>query len=86
MNRSAPPRSASPVDEHEINAILHALKLGRGHDRVTSTNVDTLIDRAAHVGDRQTELLLREWRSTCGDDAAMPSLPARVPPRGAGAP
>lgn len=33
------------------------------------------------AGDAQTEALLHEWRSPCGEDAQMPLLDAKLPPR-----
>jgi hypothetical protein len=60
--------------------IYQALRVGRGHDQVTEANVEELIGIAQRNGDAQTEVLLREWRSSCGEDPAMPTLPERVPP------
>lgn len=66
------------TDRGDAVAIYQALKRGEGHDRVTEDNVQQLIEMAMEYGDTQTETLLREWRSPCGDDNATP------PPRGSG--
>jgi hypothetical protein len=67
------------MSKQESAEIYQALRKGLGHDRVTEANVDELIGLAKDSGDAQTELLLREWRSTCGDDPAMPTLAPQVP-------
>ena len=72
------PVSAS--SDHSITEIFQALKKGLGHDRVNDGNVDALIAMAAEEGDPQTELLLREWRSPCGDDPENPVLAPSNPP------
>jgi len=63
-----------------LQAIFDALQKGRGREQVTDANIEGLIDMARHAGDAQLELLLREWRSACGDDPDSPTLPAELPP------
>jgi hypothetical protein len=67
------------MNRQEASEIYQALRVGRGHDRVTEANVEELIVLAKENGDAQTEVLLREWRSPCGDDPAMPAIPQKVP-------
>lgn len=62
------PRAAAGLD-----AIYRALKRGVGREQVNDTNVDSLIGLARERGDTQLEILLREWRSSCGDDPDMPT-------------
>ncbi|WP_418319955.1 hypothetical protein [Piscinibacter sakaiensis] len=62
----------------DIDAIYRELRAGRGREHVTDDNVGALIDRARQDGDQQLELLLREWKSPCGEDAG--SLPDKLPP------
>ena len=81
MPRATPSSPSQPSPPDDLDEILQALQRGLGHDRVTESNVAQLIDGAARKGDRQTELLLREWRSTCGEDPDMPTLPPNLPPR-----
>ena len=69
------PHTATP----EIAAIFDALRHGRGRERVDDGNVDALIAMARREQDAQLELLLREWRSPCGDDPESPVLPPAVP-------
>ena len=57
-----------------IADIYRALTHGRGRELVTDANADALIELAKQHGDVQTEYLLREWRSPCGDDGNMPDL------------
>lgn len=68
------------MNKQEASEIYQALRVGRGHDRVSESNVDELISLAQQNGDAQTEVLLREWRSLCGEDPQMPALPEQVPP------
>lgn len=69
-----------PVAEpsEEINEIYRQLKLGVAHERVNDENVFTLIDLAVRRGDRQLEILLREWQSPCSDGSE--GVPSVVPP------
>lgn len=67
--RNDPSDATARLDE-----TYRALKRGVGRERVTDTNVDALIALAQERGDTQLEVLLREWRSPCGDDPDMPSL------------
>lgn len=75
------------MDEHttttsgtdDIAAIYDALRHGRGREQVNDGNVDALIERARQEKNAQLELLLREWRSPCGDDPESPVLPPAVP-------
>jgi hypothetical protein len=69
-------------DTGSLLDIYQALKRGMGRERVDDANVDALIEMARERGEVQLELLLREWRSPCGDDPDAPDLrdlPA-VPP------
>jgi hypothetical protein len=68
-------------DRDDLAVIYRALKRGEGRDAVTDSNVGALIEMAAGDGNAQLELLLREWRSPCGDDADSPKLESRVPSR-----
>lgn len=65
----------------QADEILRELRLGRGHDLVTDANVDALITLARERGEAQTEALLREWRSSCGDDPDAPTLAPKSPSR-----
>ncbi len=62
----------------DIDAIYRELRAGRGREKVDDANVGALIERAQRDGDAQLELLLREWRSPCGEDAG--TLPEQLPP------
>ncbi len=64
----------------DIDTIYQALSQGRGREFVDDHNVQPLIDKARAHGDAQLELLLREWRSPCGDDPEAPVLPPSLPP------
>lgn len=77
-----PMRDAAAPDEAELDAIDRDLQRGLGRERVTDANVEALIARAKRRGDAQTELLLREWRSPCGDDPDAPPASAlrQIPP------
>lgn len=70
------PRAARG-DGADIEDIYHALKRGEGRERVDDANVGTLIEMAQERRDAQLELLLREWRSVCGNDPHAPD-PAQV--------
>lgn len=59
--------------EADLDDILRALKTGLGRERVTDANVGALIELARERGETRIELLLREWRSPCGDDPDMPT-------------
>jgi len=65
-----------------LEAIYRELQHGRGREHVTDANVEGLIGLARERGDAQLELLLREWRSPCGDDpdAPDPASLQRLPP------
>ena len=65
--------------EADLDDVFQELQAGRGRERVTDDNVDALIERARRAKDPQLELLLREWRSPCGDDPEAPVLPPAVP-------
>lgn len=71
------------MDDKELLDIYHALKRNAGRERVTDGNVAALIDLAQQNGDAQLEYLLREWRSSCGEDADAPPLDQvqGLPPR-----
>jgi hypothetical protein len=56
-----------------LDEIYRALRRGEGREHVNDGNVDALIDLARQRGDAVIEILLREWRSPCGDDPQMPS-------------
>ena len=58
---------AVPLDD-----IYRALKRGVGREHVLDSNVDALIELARERGDTDLEVLLREWRASCGEDPAMP--------------
>ncbi|NPC58450.1 hypothetical protein [Caenimonas soli] len=63
-------RPSTPAQgDDELLEIFHALKRGVGRELVTDSNVDGLIGLAHAYGQQQLEYLLREWRSTCGEDA-----------------
>ncbi len=64
----------------DLSALYQALKHNRGREQVSDANVDALIAMAQQYGDSQLELLLREWRSPCGDDPQAPALPQTLPP------
>lgn len=57
-----------------IEDIYRALKRGAGREFVTDANVDDLIAMAKQHDDKVNEFLLREWRSSCGDDPDAPNL------------
>jgi hypothetical protein len=57
-----------------VDGVYHALKRGVGRERVTDLNVDALIALAQERGDTKLEVLLREWRSPCGDDPDKAAL------------
>jgi hypothetical protein len=61
-----------PDASAELDAIYRALKRGVAREEVNDANVDALIDLAHERGDTKLEVLLREWRSACGDDPDMP--------------
>jgi hypothetical protein len=61
-------------DAPSIADIYRALRHGGGRELVTDANVDALIQMANAHGDATNEFLLREWRSTCGDDPQAPNL------------
>ena len=69
----------SSTSETDLDAVFRDLQAGRGRERVNDDNVDALIERARRAKDPQLELLLREWRSPCGDDPEAPVLPPTVP-------
>lgn len=69
-----------PERETDLGRIYEALAHGRGREWVDDGNVDALVEMAQRDGNRQLELLLREWRSSCGEDAAAVQLPPAVPP------
>jgi hypothetical protein len=69
----------------DIDDIYRALQRNAGRERVTDGNVDALIERARRDGDAQLELLLREWRSSCGEDAPPSSTVQGLPPPAGGA-
>ena len=76
-----------PQREQDIGRIYDALAHGRGRQWVDDGNVDALVEMAQRAGNAQLELLLREWRSACGEDAAAVQLaPAVPPPRRSGDP
>ena len=65
-------------------SVYRALQRGAGREQVNDSNVGALIARAKADGAVQLEVLLREWRSPCGDDPAMPDvtlLQGNPPPR-----
>jgi len=64
----------------DVEPIFRALQQGRGREQVTDDNVDALVALAQERGDAQLELLLREWRSPCGEDASVTTLPVTLPP------
>jgi len=65
---------AAVDNQTELRDIYQALKHNAGRERVTDDNVAALIAMAHDDGDTQLEYLLREWRSSCGDDADAPPL------------
>ena len=69
-----------PQREQDLDRIYDALAHGRGREWVDEGNVDALVAMAQRAGNAQLELLLREWRSPCGEDAAAVQLPPAVPP------
>lgn len=71
------------AQDPELQEIYQALKRNAGRERVTDANVAALITLAQRDGDAQLEYLLREWRSSCGEDADAPSLDQvqGLPPR-----
>ena len=70
----AMPGQAATHNETDLSAIYQALKHNAGRERVTDDNVAALITMAEDNGDTQLEYLLREWRSSCGDDADAPPV------------
>ena len=74
--REVDPPQRAPALERIYDALAH----GRGREWVDDGNVDALVAMAKRAGDSQLELLLREWRSACGEDAAAVRLPPAVPP------
>lgn len=74
------PTGAVPEREQDLRRIYDALVHGRGREWVDDANVGALVEMAQRKGDTQLELLLREWRSACGEDAATVNLPPAVPP------
>lgn len=75
MNPSDPQASGTDIEQ-----IYSALQHNRGREQVTDDNVDALVQMAQQRGDAQLELLLREWRSPCGEDASGTQLPPTLPP------
>lgn len=69
----------SSSSETDLDAVFQDLQAGRGRERVNDDNVDALVARARRAREPQLELLLREWRSPCGDDPEAPVLPPAVP-------
>src|SRR5262249_41387677 len=66
-------KHAPPADrKDDLAEIYRALQRGVGRELVNDKNVEALIEMAMQYRDAQLELLLREWRSTCGDDPNMP--------------
>ncbi|MBZ8140640.1 hypothetical protein CLD22_12105 [Rubrivivax gelatinosus] len=74
------PSSGAPEHEQDLDRIYDALMHGRGREWVDDANVGRLVEMAQRKGDTQLELLLREWRSACGEDAASVRLAPAVPP------
>jgi hypothetical protein len=74
------PSVDAPEREQDLGRIYDALVHGRGREWVDDGNVDALVMMAQRAGNAQLELLLREWRSPCGEDADAVQLPAAVPP------
>jgi hypothetical protein len=73
--------AADPAQrEQDLGRIYDALAHGRGREWVDEGNVDALVTMAQRAGNPRLELLLREWRSPCGEDAAAVQLPPAVPP------
>jgi len=68
------PGTAARKRDDPIAEAYHALKRGVGRELVNDDNVDALILMARENGEVELEYLLREWRSPCGDDPAMPDL------------
>ncbi len=66
--------------DDDIESIFQALRRGSGRERVHDGNVQALIELARERQDAPLELLLREWRSPCGDDPQAPVLPPAIPP------
>lgn len=62
------------TEPSDLQAIYEALKRNAGRESVTDENVAALIAMAQQKGDTQLEYLLREWRSSCGDDANAPAV------------
>lgn len=60
--------------------IFRGLQKGVAREQVNDENVQALVQMAQDEGDAQLELLLREWRSSCGEDAASVTLQRRLPP------
>lgn len=71
---------ATDDDPSRLHDIYHALTHGGGRERVDDGNVGALIEMAHQRGNSQLELLLREWRSPCGDDPEMPTPEPTLPP------
>ena len=74
------PARDPPQREQDLDRIYDALSHGRGREWVDEGNVDALVAMARRAGNAQLELLLREWRSPCGEDASAVQLPPAVPP------
>ena len=70
--------SDTPSSSTDIDAIYGELRANRGREKVDDANVSALIERAHRDGDQQLELLLREWKSPCGEGAG--TLPEKLPP------
>lgn len=75
-----PPFSAQTPAGDSLQEIFKGLQKGVAHEKVTDDNVDALVRMAQDEGDAQLELLLREWRSSCGEDAESVTLEPRLPP------
>lgn len=54
--------------------IYRELRHGAGREHVTDANVDELIRLAQEHSDQTNEYLLKEWRSTCGEEAEQMEL------------
>lgn len=63
-----------------LQDIFRGLQKGVAREQVNDENVQALVQMAQDEGDAQLELLLREWRSSCGEDAASVTLQPRLPP------
>ena len=76
--------AATPRSHDDVEAIFEQLKQGVGREWVTNDNVDRLVNIAQREGHQMVELLLREWRSSCGEDAERLTQ-RQVNPRDVGA-